>query len=222
MKTIPMTEQLYEYVLEHCQQAHPFLNVVEEETRLHPASNMQISRDQGSFMYLLTQLLGVKKALEIGCFTGYSAISVASGLPEDGQLFTLDSDAEILKTAATYFKQSQLEHKINIVQGPALQSLQKLLDDLHAETFDLAFIDADKANMQTYYELVLQLLRPGGVILADNVLWHGRVIDDQFHDEDTQAIREFNRMIKDDTRVSRCMLHISDGLYVIRKNTDIS
>lgn len=218
MKTNSMTPALYEYVKTHCPMSTPVLESVIAETQSHPDKNMQISRDQGSFMHFLTAITGSRKALEVGCFTGYSAIEVASALPEDGRLYTLDIDAKILQQARGYFQQAELGNRIHVMEGPALQSLEALVaDSEHRESFDIAFLDADKSNMLNYYELALKLLRRGGLILADNVLWHGHVIDKTVNDTDTTAIRKFNAFVRTDDRVASTMLHISDGIYLIRK-----
>ena len=218
MKTNSMTPELYEYVEAHCPMATPVLECVVADTQDNPGKNMQISRDQGSFMHFLTAVTGSKKALEVGCFTGYSAIEVASALPQDGHLYTLDIDADILHQAKGYFQQADLENRIHVMEGPALDSLNALVaDPEHQESFDIAFLDADKSNMLNYYELALKLLKRGGLILADNVLWHGHVIDKSINDTDTTAIRKFNAFVKADDRVASTMLHISDGIYLIRK-----
>ncbi len=217
MKTNPMTPALYEYVLANCPLPHPILSKVEAETRHHPYARMQISRDQGAFMHFLAKTMNAQRIIEIGCFTGYSAICMASALSTDGKLYTLDLSQEHLAQAGSYFTEAGLRDRIVSMHGPALQSLETLNTQFGAGTFDMAFIDADKTNMPNYFEKCLQLLRPGGVIVADNVLWSGRVLGSAEDDADTQAIQTFNLKVANDERVDRVLLHISDGLYLARK-----
>ena len=218
MKTNPMTEQLFEYVSKHSPAPHPILEKVVEATLERSDRMMQISQDQGAFMHLLTKMLGVKKAIEVGCFTGYSAISVASALPEGGLLYSFDIDPETSDLAQSFFREAELDEKIKVKIGPALTGLNQLLVDFGPESFDFAFLDADKENYSQYYERCLELLRPGGVILADNVLWGGSIIDQSNQDSSTLALRKFNDLVLNDNRVTSSMLHIADGIYMIVKN----
>ncbi len=216
LKAISLTPALYDYLLQHAPEPHPILPEIAEATRSRSDQNMQISPDQGRFMHLLTKLLGAKKAVEVGCFTGYSAVAVASALPSDGKLISLDIDSETAQIAQSFFTKAGLDQKIEIKVAPALESLTALAEE-SSGSFDLAFIDADKVNYQAYYEKCLQLLRPGGVILADNVLWSGSIIDSSNQEESTQALRQFNEFVKTDSRVSAMILPIADGLYLAVK-----
>ncbi len=216
MKTVPMTPDLYEYVINHCDLPHPILDELEAETARHPLARMQISRDQGMFMHLLVKMLGAKKCLEIGCFTGYSAICMASALPPDGKLITLDIDINATAIAARYFKHAGLDDRIELILGNAKTTLQTFAKK-NAGQFDLVFIDADKEAMSVYYERALEILRPGGIVIADNVMWSGRIVDSHDQSEHTIAIRKFNDLVMLDTRVERVFLHISDGLFLMRK-----
>lgn len=216
LKTVPMTSALYNYVIDHTDLPHPILEDLEIETARHPMARMQISRDQGMFMHLLVKMLGAKKCLEIGCFTGYSAICMASALPADGRLITLDIDVNATAIAARYFKHAGLDDRIELILGNAKTTLQTFAKT-NAGQFDLVFIDADKEAMPIYFERALEILRPGGIVLADNVMWSGRVVDHNDQSDHTIAIRKFNDLVMNDTRVERVFLHISDGLFLLRK-----
>ncbi len=219
MKAIQMTEGLYQYNLKHSFTPLPILKRIEDETKSRPDAIMQISPDQGSFMAMMVQLIAAKTAIEIGCYTGYSAISIASGLAPDGILYSLDIDDKAIATSKKYTVEAGLNDKIRFIHGPAMNSLEAIKNQLPANSVDFAFIDADKENQISYYEALLDLLRPNGLIIADNVLWSGRVIDDHAlaSEKDTKAIVAFNQHVKSDKRVDATMLHISDGLYLIRK-----
>jgi caffeoyl-CoA O-methyltransferase len=173
---------------------------------------MLTGRLEGRFLKMMVQISGAKNVLEIGMFTGYSALSMAEGLPPGGKVTTLDIDEDCIKFAKGYFDRSEHGKKIEVVKGPALDSLKKLKGP-----FDLVFIDADKTNYLNYYEAVLPKLKTGGVILVDNVLWSGHVIDSNISDKDTQAIVEFNDFVSHDERVDRVLLTIRDGVFMIRK-----
>lgn len=219
MRTTPMTEKLYEYVMKHTDYAHPVLPKVEKETMKRADRNMQISRDQGKLMNMLIKLMGAKRAIEVGCFTGYSAISVASALPKDGLLISLDIDPEVAKIAQGFFVEAGVHDRVQLRVGSASQSFPKLMEEFGAESFDFAFIDADKEGYPDYYEACLRLIRPGGLIVIDNVIWGGAVIDYTDQSQSTQAIRRINEIVERDERVERVMLHISDGLLLCRKKT---
>ena len=182
-----------------------------------PGAGMQIAPDQGALMNLLVKMIGAKRIVEVGCFTGYSAICMAAALPEAGKLITLDIDPETTAVAKRYFASSGLGSKIELRLGPALTSLAKLETEFGSGSFDLMFIDADKGNMPQYYEMGLKLVRQGGLILADNVLWGGSVVDPHSKRPDTDVIQKFNAKLKADERVDRMLLNISDGLYIARK-----
>jgi predicted O-methyltransferase YrrM len=217
MKTVPMTEDLYQYVMKFCPPPHAILPKVEELTAARKDKGMQISRDQGAFMHMLAKLMNAENAIEVGCFTGYSAISIATGLQKTGKLYTLDINEETAKIAKGFFAEAGLDKKIELMLGPANKSLETLVQKVGKNRFDLAFVDADKTGYLGYYEQLLGLIRPGGVIIADNVIWGGSVIDSTNQTEDTKALRKFTEVVCSDDRVSTMMLHISDGLLLIRK-----
>ena len=180
-------------------------------------SIMQIAPDQGQFLALLVKLLGAKKTLDIGVFTGYSSLVVALALPDDGKVIACDRDPEATALARRYWKEAGVEHKIDFHLAPALETLDQLIEQGQANSFDFAFIDADKRNYGNYYERALTLLRPGGLIAIDNVLWFGRVADPRDTDKRTIAIRELNQKIYQDERVEISMLPTADGLTLARK-----
>lgn len=194
-----------------------YLARLREETARDPLARMQITVEQGLFMGMLVRLMGVRRALEVGVFTGYSSISVARALPEDGELIACDVSEHWTGIARRYWKEAGVEGKIKLHLRPAVETLDELLAAGQAGTFDFAFIDADKVNYAVYYERALQLLRPGGLVAVDNVLWHGRVIDAGVNDEDTVAIRAFNAAMRADARVDQMMLPIGDGVTLARK-----
>jgi caffeoyl-CoA O-methyltransferase len=178
---------------------------------------MQTTPDQGQFLALLVQLIGATKTLEIGVFTGYSALAVALALPDSGQVIACDVSEAYTAIARRYWQQAGVAHKITLHLAPALDTLDRLLSEGQAGTFDFAFIDADKENYWNYYERSLQLLRPGGLIAVDNVLWGGEVINPDNSSPSTLAIREFNQKIHQDDRVALSMIPVSDGLTLAMK-----
>lgn len=215
--SINLTPELERYVLSHSLNEPSLLARLREETARLSQANMQISPLQGQFMSMLTKLTGAKRALEVGTFTGYSALIVALAMPEDGQLIACDVSEEWTSIARRYWEEAKVDHKIELKLGPAVQTLDALIAQGQQGSFDLAFIDADKSNYARYYERALTLLRPGGLVLIDNVLWSGSVADPQIQDEDTQAIRALNALIHEDKRVELSMLPIGDGLSIVRK-----
>jgi caffeoyl-CoA O-methyltransferase len=186
-------------------------------TQRRPHAAMQISPEQGQFMGLLVTMLGAKRCIEVGTFTGYSAISVALALPPRGKLICCDVSEEYTTTARKFWREAGVEHKIDLRLAPAKKTLDGLLRDGQAGMFDFAIIDADKENYAAYYARVLKLLRPGGVVAIDNVLWGGSVLDDKDQSVDTKAIRAFNRKLKSDKRVAISLIPIGDGLTLARK-----
>jgi predicted O-methyltransferase YrrM len=178
---------------------------------------MQISPEQGQFMALLIELLGAKKTLEVGVFTGYSALWVALTLPAEGQLVACDINPEWTSIAQRYWQRAGVANKIDLRLGPAIQTLDQLIEAGEAGSFDFAFIDAEKTEYEDYYQRALELIRPGGLIAVDNVLRNGRVIDPSFTDEDTGAIRTFNSARLHDEQVTLSMIPIADGLTLARK-----
>jgi predicted O-methyltransferase YrrM len=213
---LQITRQIYDYILQFGFRDDPLLKELREETAKLPNSMMQIAPEQGQFMALLAQLMGARKAIEIGTFTGYSSLSVARALPAEGRLICCDISKEYTDIARRYWVKAGLADRIDLRLGPALDTLESLRRS-EAGTFDLAFIDADKTNYPKYYEAALDLLRPGGALLIDNVLWSGDVADPQATDAETVILRELNRTIAADTRVDFCLLPIADGLTIARK-----
>ena len=217
MKNIKVTEELYRYACLHNDAPHSCLAELIAETAKLPIATMQISPDQGTLMNMLAKITGAKRTIEVGCFTGYSAISVATALPEDGLLITLDVSDEYTKIARRYFKKSGCDKKIKLVLGSALETIPVIIRDFGPESFDMAFIDADKENMIQYFELCLTLVRRRGLILVDNVLWSGRVVDESDQSDTTKAIRTFNEFSRHDKRIDHCMLPMADGISILRK-----
>jgi len=195
---------------------HPTLKALRDNTSKMALAHMQVSPEQAQFMQLLLRLINAKHVLELGTFTGYSALAMALALPEDGRVITCDINTEWTTDAPFFWQQAQQEKKIDLRLAPALKTLQTLLDEGLAHTFDFIFIDADKTNYVNYYELALQLLKPTGLIAIDNVLWQGKVIDQQETGGQTREIRKLNARIKQDDRVYASMLPIGDGLFLIQ------
>lgn len=195
---------------------HPALRRCRLETAKMPRSEMQIAPEQGAVMGVLAKLIGAKRYLEIGTFTGYSALSLALALPKTGRVVCLDISEEYLGRARKYWKAAGMGKKIETRLGPAAKTLDKMIARRESP-FDMAFIDADKKNYGRYYERVLRLVRKGGLILIDNTLWYGRVADPNVNDPDTRAIRALNRKIHGDKRVDMALATVGDGLMVVRK-----
>lgn len=216
-RTISVNDQLYEYLLQVSLHEPPILKRLRDETAKHPKHSMQISPEQGQFMRLLVRILGARRCLEVGVFTGYSSLSVALGLPEDGHITACDVSPEYTAVARRYWKEAGVEKKIELRLAPALETLDALLRDGESGHYDFAFIDADKSNYLNYYERIIKLLRPAGVVAVDNVLWSGAVTDKQDKSEDTQAIRKFNETLHADQRIELSLLPIGDGLTLARK-----
>ena len=216
-KFAPLSETTYQYLLSVSSRENDVLKRLRKETAALPNSSMQVSPDQGQFMALLVQLMGARKTLEVGVFTGYSSLSVALALPKDGKVIACDVSEEWTTIARRYWKEAGVENKIALRLAPALETLEALITDGHGGTFDFAFIDADKANYEAYYERSLKLLRVGGLIAIDNVLWSGRVADPSNREEDTLAIRALNAKLHSDQRISLSMVPIADGLTLALK-----
>ena len=216
-QSLELDNRLYEYLLSVSLREAEVLTKLRQETSQHSASIMQISPDQGQFMALLVKLLGATKTLDIGVFTGYSSLVVALALPEHGKVIACDRDPQATAIARLYWQEAGVAHKIELRLAPALETLDKLIADGESGSFDFAFIDADKRNYSNYYERALTLLRPGGMVAIDNVLWFGSVADPQDTDKRTIAIREFNQKLHQDTRVDISMLAIADGLTLALK-----
>ena len=215
--TITMTEALYGYLLKTTLREPPILKRLREETAKLPAGQMQISPEQGQLMALLVELLGARRALEIGTFTGYSSTVVALAMPADGTLVACDMSREWTDIARRYWREAGVESKIELRLGPALATLDALIAGGAAGSFDFAFIDADKSGYADYYERCLTLLRSGGLVAIDNTLWSGAVADASDQSESTRTIRTLNAKIASDARVSSSLVPIGDGLYLARK-----
>jgi caffeoyl-CoA O-methyltransferase len=215
-RTLNLDDALYDYLLDHTGGEHPAQAALREATASHPLAQMQISPEQGRFMQLLVKLMGAKRTIEIGTFTGYSALSVALALPDDGRVLACDISDEYTRVGKPYWQQAGVAHKIDLRIAPALQTLDACLAAGEAGRYDFAFIDADKPGYDGYYERCLQLLRAGGLIAIDNVLWSGRVAQPA-EDASTQALQALNDKLRDDARVDLAMLPIGDGLTLARK-----
>lgn len=216
-ESLGLDNRLYEYLLSVSLREPEVLTKLRQETSQHSSSIMQISPDQGQFMALLVKLLGAKKTLDIGVFTGYSSLVVALALPEDGKVIACDRDPHATAIARRYWQDAGVAHKIKLHLAPALDTLDRLITEGESGSFDFAFIDADKRNYSNYYERALSLLRPGGIVAIDNVLWFGSVTDPQDTDKRTVAIRQFNQKLHHDSRVEISMLAIADGLTLAFK-----
>jgi caffeoyl-CoA O-methyltransferase len=215
-KFLSLTPELYNYVVSHSGSPDAVLLELAEETarRLGGVAMMQISPEQGTFMTVLARAIGARNAVELGTFTGYSSICIARALPPDGTLLCCDVSAEWTSVAQRYWEKAGLFQKVTLKLGPALETLSALpLND----AFDFAFIDADKANYRAYYEEILARLRPNGLILIDNVLWNGEVLNSHNQTADTRAIRELNDFLPNDNRIDVVMLAVADGLTICRK-----
>ena len=218
-KTISLDSRLSEYLLSVSLREAEILQQLRAETAKHPLGRMQIAPEQGQFMALLVQLMGAKKALEIGVFTGYSATAIALALPPDGKLIACDIDEEYINIARRYWQQAGVALKIDLHLAPATETLDRLIARGETETFDFVFIDADKSNYDTYYEKSLQLVHSGGLIAVDNVLWNGKVADLEIQDNRTKAIRALNEKIHQDNRVNLSLVPIGDGLTLAMKKS---
>ncbi|MBI5569568.1 MAG: class I SAM-dependent methyltransferase [Desulfomonile tiedjei] len=216
-KMIKVSVKLYDYILSASLREPEILRRLREETAPHPYSVMQISPDQCQFMALLIRLLGATRTIELGVYTGYSSLCVALALPSDGKIIACDINEEWTRIARRYWAEAGVAHKVDLRLAPAMETLDSLLEEGHAGTFDFVFIDADKENYDGYYERSLELLRPGGLIAVDNVLWSGKVLDTNGNDPDTDAIRTFNAKLLADNRILLSMVPIADGLTLALK-----
>ncbi|MFO7314869.1 O-methyltransferase [Rhodothermus marinus] len=216
-RTLPLNDALYEYLLEVSLREPEVLRLLRAETARHPRAEMQIAPEQGQFMALLARLIGARRALEIGVFTGYSALWVALALPPDGQLIACEVNEAYTAVARRYWEAAGVADRIALRLGPALKTLEALLAEGAAGTFDLVFIDADKETYDAYYERALELVRPGGLILLDNLLMGGRVADPAHREPPVEAIRRLNEKLCRDPRVDYALLPIADGLGLARR-----
>lgn len=217
-RTLNLDDTLYQYVLDHSVREHPAQAALREVTRTHPYAMMQISPEQGQFMALLIKLLGARRTIEVGVFTGYSALTVALALPADGKVLACDINDEFTRVGKPYWEQAGVAGKIDLKLAPAVQTLDARLAVGEAGQYDFAFIDADKSSYDAYYERCLQLLRTGGLIAIDNTLWSGKVAVPALpEDADTAALQKLNAKIHKDERVDMALLPIGDGLTLARK-----
>ena len=215
--TIGLSNDLRKYMLNVSFRDDEILRQLREETLTLKEAQMQISPEQGAFLSILTKILNAKKTLDIGVFTGYSSLVVARELPDDGLVVACDTSIEWTSIAKKYWKLAGVDNKVDLHLAPAKETLEKLIEDGQASTYDFSFIDADKINYQSYYENSLVLVKPGGIIAVDNVLWSGQVIDQTDFEPATRAIRSFNEKLYQDNRVSISMVPIGDGLTLAYK-----
>ena len=216
MKHLNLTPALYDYMLDISLDEHPALQALREETAKLPLAVMQVAPEQAQFMQLLIRLMRAKNVLEIGTFTGYSALAMALALPDDGHLITCDLNKEWTNKAHPFWQQAKQADKIELRLAPALETLHQLIEEGFTHSFDFIFIDADKTNYLNYYELAMQLLRPSGLIAIDNIFWEGKVIDPQEIGAQTREIRKLNEFLKMDRRVYTSLLPIADGLFLVQ------
>ena len=216
-RSISLTDSLYEYLLAVSLREPDLLRQLRQETATDPLARMQISPEQGQFMGLLARLTGARRCLEIGVFTGYSSLALALALPDDARIVACDVSEEWTSVAHRYWAAAGVAHKIDLRLAPALETMAGLLAAGEAGRFDFAFLDADKENYPSYYELALELLRPGGLLVADNTLWSGRVADPANTEATTAALRRFNKQLHRDERVDLSLVPIGDGLTLARK-----
>jgi predicted O-methyltransferase YrrM len=215
-RSLNVTDALHAYLVDATLREPPLLRELREETSLMPHANMQIAPEQGQFMALLVELIGARRALEIGTFTGYSSLCVALALPPGGKLTACDINEDYTAVARRYWGRAAVTEKIELFLAPAAETLEALLADGKEGSYDFAFIDADKQNYDIYYERALALVRPGGLIVIDNVLWGGQVADPDDHSPETVAIRRLNAKIHNDQRVSMSLVPVGDGLMLVR------
>ena len=216
-RSLGITDALHAYLVDSTLREPAVLRELREETARLPNANMQIAPEQGQFMAFLAELIGARRTLEIGTFTGYSALCVALALPPEGRLTACDINPDYAAVADRYWTRAGVREKIDLRLAPALETLDALLTSGQADSYDLAFIDADKQNYDAYYERALSLVRPGGLIAIDNVLWGGQVADPTDHDPETVEIRKLNAKIRNDQRVSMSLVPIGDGLMLVRR-----
>ncbi|KAL8210563.1 hypothetical protein R6Q57_005000 [Mikania cordata] len=215
-QVISVTPRVYDYLLTNVREP-PVLRELREETATMHGSQMQVSPDQAQLLAMLVQILGAKRCIEVGVYTGYSSLAVALVLPDSGIQVACERDKHSLEVAKRYYDRAGVSHKVDVRHGLAVDTLTSMLEKGEGCSYDFAFVDAEKRMYQEYFELLLKLVRTGGVIVIDNVLWHGKVADPLVDDKKTESIRSFNRALMDDERVSISMVPIGDGMTICRK-----
>ncbi len=216
-RSIGLAPDLYHYLIEHGLREPEILCKLRIATEAETMSVMRSAPEQGQFMAILLQLMGAKRVLEIGTYTGYATLWMALALPEDGQIITCDLNRSWSDLGQRFWAEAGVAHKIDLHLQPAMHTLNLLMESGEAEHFDFAFIDADKVNYEAYFEACIRLIRPGGLILIDNVLWDGSVIDPENREESTKAIRAFNEKLSRDSRITLNMLPVADGITLAMK-----
>ena len=217
IKLLQVDDKLYNYASNVSLREDTTLKELREETQKLDSSVMQIPPEQGQLMALLVRLINARKLIEVGTYTGYSTLAVALALPEEGSIITCDVNKEWTDIAKRYWQKAEVSHKINLCLAPAANTLNDLQKQGESNSFDFAFLDADKVNYDLYYEIILDLLRPGGLLLIDNTLWFGKVIDLTYQDIETVAIRKLNEKLKNDNRIYLSLLTTYDGLTLVYK-----
>lgn len=216
-RTLSLDDRLYQYLLAHSLREPPALAALRAETASHPRVNMQIAPEQGQFMQMLVRMLGARRAIEVGVFTGYSSLAVMLAMPPYGRLLACDISEEYTSVARRHWRAAGVDDRIELVIAPAKATLDTRLAAGEAGQYDFAFIDADKSGYLGYYERLIQLVRPGGLIVVDNTLWSGDVADPANRDPDTVALREFNDVLLADKRIELSLLPLGDGLTLARR-----
>ena len=216
LKNLELTQEMLDYITNNTNELHPIQKeILKYNKTLGDLQRMQISETQANFLQLIIKITNIKNCLEIGTFTGFSALTMALALPDDGLVTTLDKDQKIINTAINFFKKGNLDKKILPIVAPALDTLKKMIKD--NKIFDLIFIDADKGNYINYFNSSLDLIKSGSIVIVDNVLWHGDAYNKNKNDKQTNTIREFNSYVKNDKRVEKFIIPLGDGLMVCRK-----
>ena len=216
LKNLELTQEMLDYIANNTNELHPIQKeILKYNKTLGDLQRMQISETQANFLQLIIKITNAKNCLEIGTFTGFSALTMALALPDDGLVTTLDKDQKIINTAINFFKKGNLDKKILPIVAPALDTLKKMVKD--NKIFDLIFIDADKGNYINYFNSSLDLIKSGSIVIVDNVLWHGDAYNKNKNDKQTNTIREFNSYVKNDKRVEKFIIPLGDGLMVCRK-----
>lgn len=217
IRSMGLDDDVQAYLLAHSLREPDVMRRLREETARLPEHNMQVAPEQGQFLALMVELTGAERIVEVGTFTGYSSLAMARAMPETGRLIACDIDPDFTAIARRYWQEAGVDHKIDLRLGPGTETLAELVEELGHESVDMAFIDADKPNYYTYYERCLDLLRPGGLIAVDNVLWSGRVADPKDVSANTTALKAFNDRLAKDDRVTISMLPLADGVTLARK-----